>query len=136
MVMAKALPDRERGVCCSIELEVPQARAEELATVLKALADPTRVQMILSLRQAKEPICICDFTATFSLSQPTVSHHVAKLLVLFGERWNRAARGTASGSCLGGEIRQGRNRTALRGPGGVVGRRGRADRDYQDMRGM
>src|SRR5437879_11756680 len=79
MVMAKALPDRERGVCCSIELEVPQARAEELATVLKALADPTRVQMILSLRQAKEPICICDFTATLSLSQPTVSHHGAKL---------------------------------------------------------
>ena len=79
MAIAKTLPDRERGVCCSIELGVPQARAEELATVLKALADPTRVQMILSLRQAKEPICICDFTATFSLSQPTVSHHMAKL---------------------------------------------------------
>jgi ArsR family transcriptional regulator len=24
-------------------------------------------------------VCICDFTATFDLSQPTLSHHMAKL---------------------------------------------------------
>jgi ArsR family transcriptional regulator len=24
-------------------------------------------------------VCICDFTATFDISQPTVSHHMAKL---------------------------------------------------------
>jgi ArsR family transcriptional regulator len=35
--------------------------------------------MALSLRDAKEAICICDFTASFDLSQPTVSHHMAKL---------------------------------------------------------
>ncbi len=75
----KTLPDRERGVCCTLQLEVPAERALEIASVLKALADPTRVQMVLALREAKEPSCICDFTATFSLSQPTVSHHMAKL---------------------------------------------------------
>ena len=73
------LPERERGVCCAIELEVPDVRAAEIADVLKALADPTRLQMVLALRAAKEPVCICDFTATFDLSQPTISHHVAKL---------------------------------------------------------
>jgi len=35
--------------------------------------------MVLALRNATEPACICDFTATFKLSQPTVSHHMAKL---------------------------------------------------------
>ncbi len=73
------LPERERGVCCAVELEVPEVRAAEIADVLKALSDQTRLQMVLALRAAKEPICICDFTATFCLSQPTLSHHMAKL---------------------------------------------------------
>jgi len=75
----EVLPDRERGVCCTVDLEVPTSRAEEIADVLKAVADPTRVQIILCLRAAKEPVCVCDFTATFDLSQPTISHHMAKL---------------------------------------------------------
>ncbi|MEA2655144.1 MAG: ArsR family transcriptional regulator, arsenate/arsenite/antimonite-responsive transcriptional, partial [Chloroflexota bacterium] len=29
--------------------------------------------------KADEPICICDFTAGLELSQPTISHHMAKL---------------------------------------------------------
>ena len=79
MVKLDVLPERERGVCCVVELEVPAARATELADVLKALSDPTRLQMILALRASKDPVCICDFTATFDLSQPTLSHHMAKL---------------------------------------------------------
>lgn len=74
-----ALPERERGACCALDLEIPAKRAAELADVLKALADPTRVQIVLMLRGATEPVCVCDLTATFSLSQPTVSHHMAKL---------------------------------------------------------
>ena len=73
------LPERERGVCCTVELTMPAARADELSDVLKALADPTRIQMVLALREAKDPACICDFTATFGLTQPTVSHHMKKL---------------------------------------------------------
>src|SRR2546425_5706158 len=79
MATTPTLQERIRGICCTVELEVPHGRAEEIADVLKALADPTRLQMILALREAKQPACICDFTATFSLSQPTVSHHMAKL---------------------------------------------------------
>jgi ArsR family transcriptional regulator len=29
--------------------------------------------------RAEEPVCICDFTAAFDLSQPTISHHMGKL---------------------------------------------------------
>src|SRR5207302_5096282 len=54
-------------------------KIEQTTEILKALADPTRLQMALSLRDAKEPVCICDFTASFDISQPTVSHHMAKL---------------------------------------------------------
>ncbi|MEP6751219.1 MAG: metalloregulator ArsR/SmtB family transcription factor [Candidatus Dormiibacterota bacterium] len=46
---------------------------------MKALADSTRLTMVASLWKAKAPICICDFTAGLELSQPTISHHMAKL---------------------------------------------------------
>ncbi len=75
----EVLPNRERGVCCTVDLEVAASRAEKIAGLLKALADPTRVQIMLCLREAKAPVCVCDFTATFDLSQPTISHHIAKL---------------------------------------------------------
>ena len=59
---------------------LPDATAEELAAVYKALADPTRIQMLHMLdARDREPICVCDFTAAFDLGQPTVSHHLAKL---------------------------------------------------------
>lgn len=73
------LPERERGVCCSVTLELPATKAAAIAGVLKALGDPTRLQMMLALRAASEPICVCDFTEAFGLSQSTVSHHMARL---------------------------------------------------------
>jgi ArsR family transcriptional regulator len=73
------LPVRQRGQCCEVAIPVDQARAEEAAGLLKALADPTRLSMVLSLWKAQAPVCICDFTASFDLGQPTISHHMAKL---------------------------------------------------------
>jgi ArsR family transcriptional regulator len=55
------------------------AKVDESVEVLRALADPTRLQMIGILKRSTEPVCICDFTAAFDLSQPTISHHMAKL---------------------------------------------------------
>jgi ArsR family transcriptional regulator len=75
----KELPmARQRGICCGLP-EVDTTWAEGTADLLKALADPTRLTMVASLWKAKEPICICDFTAGLELSQPTISHHMAKL---------------------------------------------------------
>ena len=50
-----------------------------MSDLMKALADPTRLTMIASLWKADAPICICDFTAGLGLTQPTISHHMAKL---------------------------------------------------------
>ena len=69
---------RERGVCCELPV-VRESWAEDRAELMKALADPTRLTMIASLWKADAPICICDFTAGLGLSQPTISHHMAKL---------------------------------------------------------
>jgi ArsR family transcriptional regulator len=78
-VAVKELPViRQRGVCCGLP-DVDAAWAEGTAGLMKALADPTRLTMIASLWKAETPICICDFTAGLALSQPTISHHMAKL---------------------------------------------------------
>jgi len=69
---------RQRGVCCGLP-GVDAAWAIGTADLMKALADPTRLTMIASLWKAKAAICICDFTAGLELSQPTISHHMAKL---------------------------------------------------------
>src|SRR6185437_13442723 len=79
LVALKTLPVvRQRGVCCGLP-EVVEGSAEETASLMKALADPTRMTMIASLWKAAAPICICDFTAGLELSQPTISHHMGKL---------------------------------------------------------
>jgi ArsR family transcriptional regulator len=69
---------RERGVCCELP-DVDANWAEGTAQLLKALADPTRLTMLASLWRAHAPVCICDFTASLELSQPTISHHMGKL---------------------------------------------------------
>jgi ArsR family transcriptional regulator len=71
--------DRIKGCCQPVAPPLPDPRAEELATLYKALADPTRVQIIHILAAAADPVCVCDFTAAFDLGQPTISHHLAKL---------------------------------------------------------
>lgn len=78
-VAVKALPVlRQRGVCCGLP-DVDEAWAVKTAELMKALADPTRLTMLASLWKAQAPICICDFTAGLDLSQPTISHHMARL---------------------------------------------------------
>jgi ArsR family transcriptional regulator len=75
----KALPViRQRGVCCGLP-DVDEGWADRTSGLMRALADPTRLTMIASLVKADAPICICDFTAGLGLTQPTISHHMAKL---------------------------------------------------------
>ena len=67
------------AICCGPEAPpLTEPEREELAARFKALADPTRVAIINSLSAADE-VCVCNLTATFELSQPTISHHL-KLL--------------------------------------------------------
>ena len=54
---------------------MPREAAEDLALAFKALADPTRVGIVNRLSTIDE-VCVCDLTAAFELSQPTISHHL------------------------------------------------------------
>jgi len=79
MTTAQITTPRVKGCCQPLADPIADAAAAGLARLFKALADPTRVQMLHMLRAASEPVCVCDFTATFDLGQPTVSHHLARL---------------------------------------------------------
>lgn len=59
---------------------ISAADAVELATTLKALADPARLRL-LSLIQSHEDgeACVCELTEPLGLTQPTVSHHLRVL---------------------------------------------------------
>jgi ArsR family transcriptional regulator, arsenate/arsenite/antimonite-responsive transcriptional repressor len=71
----------DAGDCCAPPAAPPldTEAAVALASQLKALADPARLQL-LSIVLANGSACICDLTAPVGLSQPTVSHHM-KVLV-------------------------------------------------------
>jgi ArsR family transcriptional regulator, arsenate/arsenite/antimonite-responsive transcriptional repressor len=69
---------RTRGACCDLP-NVDARWASKTSDLMKALSDPTRITMLASLWKAASPICICDFTAGLGLTQPTISHHMAKL---------------------------------------------------------
>jgi ArsR family transcriptional regulator, arsenate/arsenite/antimonite-responsive transcriptional repressor len=54
--------------------------AEALAALLKAVADPARLQLLALIRSAPTgEACACDLIEPVGLSQPTVSHHLKVL---------------------------------------------------------
>jgi ArsR family transcriptional regulator len=71
----QALPVLQQMCCGSDAQPLPKAAASELADRFRALADPTRVAIVNRLSGAAE-LCVCDLTAAFDLSQPTISHHL------------------------------------------------------------
>lgn len=68
--------------CCSPLSREPlsEAAAEQIAPLLKALADPVRLRL-MSLVASHEggEACVCDLNDAFALSQPTISHHLKVL---------------------------------------------------------
>jgi ArsR family transcriptional regulator len=63
-------------ICCGSDAPpLPKRAAAQLAERFHALADPTRVAIVNRLSGADE-LCVCDLTAAFELSQPTISHHL------------------------------------------------------------
>ncbi|EWM19014.1 ArsR-family transcriptional regulator [Kutzneria sp. 744] len=51
--------------------------AERLAKLLKAVADPARLQLLSIIHAAPDgEACVCDLIDPLGLSQPTVSHHL------------------------------------------------------------
>ena len=71
------------AACCTPLLREPitASQAADLARLLKALADPTRLRLV-SMVAAHDggEACDCDLTEPLGLTQPTISHHL-KILV-------------------------------------------------------
>jgi len=78
--------ERQAGGCCvpPIQPDLGAAAAVELAIVVKALADPTRLRIVDAIRKAApEAICQCELMPLFEMSQPALAKH---LKVLVGAR--------------------------------------------------
>ena len=81
--------------CCGIAVDggLTREAAETTAALLKAVADPVRLQLLSAIRATDQgEACVCDLTPLVGLSQPTVSHHL-KVLVEAG-LLEREKRGT------------------------------------------
>jgi ArsR family transcriptional regulator len=76
------LDPADAAACCPPLSAQPltAAQAEQIAPVLKALADPVRLRL-MSLVASHEggEACICNLNDAFDLSQPTISHHMKVL---------------------------------------------------------
>jgi ArsR family transcriptional regulator, arsenate/arsenite/antimonite-responsive transcriptional repressor len=75
--------DAMAAAACCTPLAAPDlsdGQAEATARLFKALADPHRVRIINLLATSPDPVCVCEFTGPLGLSQPTVSHHLKKLI--------------------------------------------------------
>ena len=75
------IPRRAREECCSpgSTTSALDADVQETADQLKALAHPVRLGIIHILSAATGPVCACEIEARFTLSQPTISHHLRVL---------------------------------------------------------
>ena len=73
----------ETAVACCAPLAAPTLDDEEaLATaeLFSALGDPARVRIVNLLATSSEPVCACELYEPLGLAQPTVSHHLKKLV--------------------------------------------------------
>ncbi len=71
------------AIACCAPLDAPLLSDEEAAAtaeIFGALADPNRVRIVNLLATSDEAVCVCNLIEPLGLSQPTVSHHLKKLL--------------------------------------------------------
>ncbi len=76
------LSPADTAACCSPLSAGPLSagQAEQVAPLLKALADPVRLRLMsLVASHPGGEACVCDLNDAFELSQPTISHHLKVL---------------------------------------------------------
>lgn len=81
--VSERLPLLDQGIACCTPLTgtpMSAAQAEQVAPLLKALADPVRLRLVsLIAAGAGGEACVCDLNAAFDLTQATISHHLKVL---------------------------------------------------------
>jgi len=58
------------------ELRLEADAALKLAHAFKALSNPIRLQILDILSRGNGQVCVCEIERHFSLTQPTISHHL------------------------------------------------------------
>lgn len=76
-----AARSRPEALCCPVKPPpaLPARERRRLLAVFKALADPTRLEILRLVAAQPGPVCACDVVDRFDLGQPTVSHHLKVL---------------------------------------------------------
>jgi ArsR family transcriptional regulator len=69
-------------ICCAPLASASLSDDEALATaeLFRALGDPTRVRILNLIARSGGEVCACDLNEPVGLAQPTVSHHLKKLV--------------------------------------------------------
>jgi ArsR family transcriptional regulator, arsenate/arsenite/antimonite-responsive transcriptional repressor len=79
----RSLAPIDHPIMCCVPLAEPTLSDEQVeatAAVFAALSDPARVRIVNRIAATGEPVCACHLTEPLGLSQPTVSHHLKKLV--------------------------------------------------------
>ncbi len=68
--------------CCAplAEPTLSDEQAAATAELFKALGDPARVRLVNLIAANGGAVCMCDLIEPLGLAQPTVSHHMRKLV--------------------------------------------------------
>ena len=82
--LGATLPEPAATCCAGAgAVAIAESEAEQLAAVLKALADPVRLRLLSIVASAPgREACACDLPASVGRSQPTVSHHLSQLVAV------------------------------------------------------
>lgn len=75
--------ERQPGGCCvaPVHPDLDAEAAGDLAALVKALADPTRLRIVDVLRKSTpEAVCQCELVPLFEMSQPALSKHLKVLI--------------------------------------------------------
>ena len=56
---------------------IPDRRIEPLALTFRMLGDPTRLRILMALKQVE--MCVCDIAAFLGISESAVSHQLRRL---------------------------------------------------------
>jgi ArsR family transcriptional regulator len=80
---ATPMTTTDTAIACCAPLATPALGPEEAAAtaeLFRALADPARVRIVNLLATSGGPVCACELYDPLGLAQPTVSHHLKKLV--------------------------------------------------------
>jgi ArsR family transcriptional regulator, arsenate/arsenite/antimonite-responsive transcriptional repressor len=79
--MTSPLAGPTASTCCSPTAGLrPDLDADSVAAVAVALASPLRVQIFDVLMRSDAEVCQCELLALFEIAQPSLSHHLGRLM--------------------------------------------------------